>query len=128
MPSIGCTVIALLEADPAVRTAASLLLESRGIQVVAGATGSALAELIVASGVQPALIVADYRLGPKTAFEEVPKVVAASGANAVVIVASGRISPEARAQIEARGWRLLMKPYGPEELFSSIDGPPKEFA
>ena len=122
MPSIGSTVIALLEDDEVVRSAVTLLLESRGFHVVSGSSGSELAALIAATGTQPTLIIADYRLGLKTVIEELPEVVAITGSNAGVIVTTGDTSLETRTLIEAYGWRLLIKPYRPEELLSYIGG------
>lgn len=116
--------IALLESDPAVRSAVTLFLEFSGIQVVAGSTGSELASRIVARGIQPALIVADICAGANTAFDEVPVVLASMGHTPKVVVTSDDISPEMRSQIEANGWQFLIKPYPPEELLSHISGRP----
>lgn len=120
MPNTDITV-ALLEHDAAVRAAVTLCFELNGSQVVAASNGSDLVHLIMASGTKPALIVADYQLGSRTLFDEVPKVIAVSGPDAKVMVSIDNPSPDIRAHIEACGWRLLPKPYHPEDLLASIN-------
>lgn len=110
----------LLEDDAAVRSAIALCLEFRGLHVVTAPTDLDLAHLIATRGLRPALIIADYRLGSKTVFDVMPNVVAESGAR--VVVTAGDVRPEIRAQVEARGWRLLSKPYDPEDAIPCIEG------
>ncbi|PWC36205.1 hypothetical protein TSO352_13800 [Azospirillum sp. TSO35-2] len=100
----------------------TLLLQANGLHVVSGASGSELAAVIAASGTRPSLIVADYRLGMMTAVDEVPAVAAAAGPGAEVVVTTGDTSPETRELIEACGWRLLIKPFRPEQLLSCVRG------
>jgi Response regulator containing CheY-like receiver, AAA-type ATPase, and DNA-binding domains len=119
LPNIAPTVV-LMEDDAAVRSAMALCLEFHGLHVVTASTDLDLAQLIATRGLRPALIIADYQLGSKTVFDVMPNVI--SGTDAKVIVTTGDILPEIRAQVEACGWRLLSKPYHPEEIMSCIEG------
>lgn len=113
-------VVALLEDDDQVRFAVTALLGSKGIETVAAAAGAELAGMIIARGVRPALLIADYRLGSATALEEVPAVLPALAPDARVIVTTGDTSPATRDLIEGNGWGLLIKPYKPQELLGLV--------
>ncbi len=126
VPSNGTTTIALLEDDKAVRIAVTLLLEAQGIHVIAGSSGTELADQIATSGIQPHLLVADYLLGTQTALDEVPKVTALCAPDAKVVITTGDTSPDTQARIAAQGWGLLIKPYRPEDLLSNIEQKPEE--
>lgn len=112
--------IVILEDDAIVRLATMEFFETRGSAVVAGETGSEVAALIAEMRLHPTLIVADYRLGATTAIEEVPEIMAALPADVIVVVTTGDTSANTRTLIEACGWRLLAKPYQPENLIAMI--------
>ncbi|WP_137140993.1 response regulator [Azospirillum brasilense] len=112
--------IVLLEDDSLVRVAMSAFFRTEGIVVVAGATGAAMADLITLERLRPTLIVADFRLGSRTAMDEVPDILAVLPAAVPVIVTTGDTSAETRKLVEARGWSLLIKPYKPQHLLSVI--------
>ena len=114
--------VAFIEDDGAVRAGVMTLLESLGIDVVAGATGAEVVAQIVETGARPTLIIADYRLGLRTALEDVPEVIAALSGDVEVVVTTGDTSAEVRTAVEQCGWRLLIKPYRPAELIAVIDG------
>lgn len=117
------TTVAFIEDDRAVRIGVMMLLESLGHKVVAGRTGAEVASQVAEMGVLPTLVIADYRLGPRTtAVEEVPEVTAVLPSDVEVIVTTGDTSPEVRTVIEQCGWHLLIKPYRPDELLSLIEG------
>lgn len=118
IPNAGGMVLALLEDDGVIRLTATLLLEAKGVHVIAASSGTDLARRIVASGNRPA-VVANYRLGSRTAVDDLPEVMAVA-AGARVVIATGDSSRETRERIEAYGWRLLIKPYRPEDLLLSI--------
>jgi DNA-binding response OmpR family regulator len=120
----GSKVIAILEDDHDVRLGIELLLKSSGYQVIAGSSGEEVARLITEHRLQPTHIIADYRLGFRTAIEEVPVITAEASDNALVIVVTGCTSPETRALIEGYGWRLLIKPFPPAGLLSCLNWPP----
>ena len=88
--------IVLLEDDALVRCAVVTVLEARGFEVAAGSTGAEVAGLVAKRRLQPMLIVADYRLGLKTAVDEVPEILAALPRAATVVVTTGDTSAETR--------------------------------
>lgn len=112
--------VAVLEDDEILRLAITAFFDARGTEVLAGATGSEVAALVAVTRLQPRIIIADYRLGPTTAMDEVPEVMAALPGDVTVIITTGDTSPETRDLIAACGWLLLTKPYRPQDIISII--------
>ena len=113
--------VAVLEDDAIVRLAITAFFDAQGAEVLAGATGSELAALVAETRIQPTIIIADYHLGPTTAMDEVPEVVAALPCDVTVVITTGDTSPETRDLIAACGWRLLTKPYHPQDIISIMN-------
>jgi len=120
MQAIANEAIAILEDDALLRCAIAITLEAQGFEVVVGSTGSDVAGQVAGRGLQPTLIITDYRLGTKTALDEIPEVMAALAGNVTVVVTTGDTSSETRTLIEKCGWHLLIKPYRPQDLLSII--------
>lgn len=115
------TAVAVLEDDAIVRLAITAFFDAQGAEVVAGATGSEVAALVAATRLQPTIIIADYRLGQTTAMDEVPELMAALPGDVTVVITTGDTSPETRDVIAACGWRLLTKPYSPQDIISILN-------
>lgn len=115
--------IVLIEDDHSVRLGLEVLLNSTGIRVEAGVNGQEVVQRILETKCVPTAIVADWKLGSTTAKDEVPKVLEVAPNIPLVVVTTGDTSPEVRKQVEELGWRLLIKPYHPRELWALLQNP-----
>ncbi|WP_162488264.1 response regulator [Azospirillum lipoferum] len=113
--------VAILEDDAIIRLAIAAFFDAQGAEVLAGATGSEVVALVAETRLQPTIIIADYHLGPTTAMDEVPEVVAALPRGVTVVITTGDTSPETRDLIAACGWRLVTKPYHPQDIISIMN-------
>ncbi|HYF89220.1 response regulator [Azospirillum sp.] len=113
--------VAVLEDDAIVRLAITAFFDAQGTEVLAGSNGSEVAALVAMTRLRPTIIIADYRLGATTAMDEVPEVMAALPEDVTVVITTGDTSPETRDLIAACGWRLLTKPYRPQDILSIMN-------
>ena len=113
--------VVVLEDDAIVRLAITAFFDAQGTEVLAGANGSEVAALVAMTRLRPTIIIADYRLGATTAMDEVPEVMAALPEDVTVVITTGDTSPETRDLIGACGWRLLTKPYRPQDILSIMN-------
>lgn len=108
--------VTLIEDDALVREGTEAFLRAAGYLVITGATGGDLAWKITESGIEPDVLLCDFRLGGSTALDAVPEVMEIIKAKVPVIILTGDSSPEVSEAILARGWRRMLKPYTPNEL------------
>ncbi|PWC43860.1 MULTISPECIES: response regulator [unclassified Azospirillum] len=108
--------VTLIEDDAMVREGTEAFLRAAGYLVISGATGGELAWKIAESGVQPDVLLCDFRLGGCTALEAVPEAMGAIAGRVPVIILTGDSAPEVREEILARGWHRMLKPFTPNEL------------
>lgn len=113
--------VAVLEDDAILRLAITAFFDAQGTEVLAGSNGSEVAALVAMTRLRPTIIIADYRLGATTAMDEVPEVMAALPEDVTVVITTGDTSPETRDLIAACGWRLLTKPYRPQDILSIME-------
>jgi signal transduction histidine kinase/CheY-like chemotaxis protein len=113
--SLAGTMLWLLEDEPAVRDALTARLEAWGASV---ASFGRLAELegAIARGLAaPHALLTDHRLPDGTGLQAIDKVRARHG-NVPALVLTGDTGPHELAQFEARGARVLHKPFPHGEL------------
>jgi signal transduction histidine kinase/CheY-like chemotaxis protein len=112
--------VLVIEDDALVRVALVGLLASWGIKVYeASALSGALA--IVANGVQPDLLISDYRLQEgDNGIEAVTQLRVALGQALPAFLMSGDTDPELIAQAQVQGLTLLHKPVRPAKLRSLL--------
>jgi CheY-like chemotaxis protein len=112
--------VLVIEDDALVRSALVGLLMAWGIKVFeASALSGALA--IVADGVQPDLLISDYRLqAGDNGIEAVRQLRAALQQSLPAFLMSGDTDPELMAQAQAQGLTLLHKPVRPAKLRSLL--------
>jgi signal transduction histidine kinase/CheY-like chemotaxis protein len=112
--------VLVIEDDALVRSALVGLLTAWGIKVFeASALSGALA--IVANGVQPDLLISDYRLqAGDNGIEAVTQLRAALHQSLPAFLMSGDTDPELIAQAQAQGLTLLHKPVRPAKLRSLL--------
>jgi len=120
-PSFGGQLVALIEDDPDILFALSLLLRGWGLRTL---EARSLGELDPALGTQserPALLITDYYLpGGMTGRDAVRRLRSAAGTAVPAIVLTGDTSSERAQEAAAYNYGLLLKPVQPERLEQAI--------
>lgn len=116
----GAAVV-VIEDDPAQLTGLEMLLSAWGYRAIcARAADQACAEL-GAQQIVPDVVVSDFRLsGGGTGIDAINTIRAAVGRPVPGIVVTGDTDPLRLREAKESGFRLLHKPYAPEELRSVI--------
>lgn len=119
-PAEGAAVV-VIEDDPAQLTGLEMLLTAWGYRAIcARAVDQACAEL-AARRIVPDVVVSDFRLtGGGTGIDAINTIRAAVGRPVPGIVVTGDTDPLRLREAKESGFRLLHKPYAPEELRSVI--------
>ncbi len=112
----------VLEDDPNVRFALSILLEDWGWRPIAALDAAeALAQLDAPLSATVEAIVTDYNLGDGIDGVSEVRALARAGVNAAVLVLSGSMRGAAQRAAEAAGHDYLAKPVRPAELQAWLD-------
>lgn len=112
--------IAIVEDEPSVARALSLLLETLGYRPVAGENADAVLALLTGEG-EPALILADFRLrGSANGVEAVATIRTAMGRRVPAILVTGDTSESWLADAGAECLPVLRKPVMPAQLVAAI--------
>jgi hypothetical protein len=113
-------VVLLVDDDAAIIDASTLLLRSVGARVHSAEDGvGALAQ--VESGVQPDILICDYRLIGSNGVEVVRSIRAAVGGNVPSIILTGDTSQLHMEQAALSNCTILRKPVNPERLLSLVE-------
>ena len=113
-------IVLLIDDDPVVVDAVSMLLGSTGVKVHSALNGDNALD-IVASGVRPDIIVSDYRLPGYNGVEVVRRVREATASDLPVILMTGDTST---SEIESAGLEkctVLRKPVDTDRLITLIE-------
>lgn len=123
LESLLRTNIFLVDDDPQMREALTLLLQSWDIHVLAFASLEEL-EHYFDSGdfIDPDLIISDYQLGQgATGDQAIEEIRLAVGVEVPAFVVTGNQSADIHHEINARGYEFLLKPVDAELLKSTIE-------
>src|SRR5258708_5821139 len=115
----GCTVL-VVEDEREIRAAMTLLLESWGCEVLCASHAGEIAALLDASGAEPDVVLADYRLPGEDNGIRVIRAVRERHPRAAGILISGDIAPVVLKEAEDSGYKLLHKPIRPARLRSLL--------
>ncbi len=113
-------IIVLIDDEPDVLYALTLVLESWGYQVVAASGIAAARARLRTLGDVPALIVADHRLRGATGAEAITTLRREIGMTVPGIILTGDTSPDRLRQAQASGFGLLHKPVHPNALREAV--------
>lgn len=116
-------LVVLVEDDPAILAALSMLLDSWGLRAVETRSEAEVAALLnSSSGPRPDLVIADYYLdGEGNGREVVEKIRARYATGIPAIVLTGDTSSELLDETKAANCRLLIKPVQPEDLRQAVE-------
>ncbi len=105
------TLLIVIDDEPDVLTALTMLLEAVGYEVLAADSGEQAAAALAECGRRPGAILADYRLGGgKLGTDAIRLVQKAAGAPVPGIIITGDTSPDRIRESRASGFTLLHKP------------------
>lgn len=113
-------VVLLVDDDPAIVDATTMLLELAGVQVHSALNGDdALAH--IESGVRPDIVVSDYRLPGYTGIELIRRVRDAAGDDIPTVLVTGDTSAEEIREAHLANCTVLHKPVDTDQLISLIE-------
>ena len=119
--SLRQALIAVIDDDTTILMAMAELLSAWGLEYAAAANAEALIADLRSAGLQPDVILSDYRLrGGHTGIEAIAAVRAAFGSAIPAALLTGDTGPEAMQAISASGLPLLHKPLKPAKLRALI--------
>jgi len=114
-------VVLFVDDDPAIVDATTMLLESVGVTVHSASCGvDAMAHL--AAGVQPDIVVSDYRLPGDNGVEVVRRVRQATVDGLPIILMTGDTSGDEIRSADLANCTVLHKPVDTEQLIALIEG------
>jgi PAS domain S-box-containing protein len=112
--------ILLIEDDPAVAEATTMLLESHGVNVCSAAhVDEALAQL--EEGVRPNVVISDYRLPGDSGIEVIRRIRSVVGEDIPAVLVTGDTSLEERQSMTLPDCRILFKPVDTIRLIEAIE-------
>ena len=113
--------VLVVDDDRDVRDGMQHLLEQRSCRVLAAESVEEALAVVVAEGIVPDVIVADYRLREeRTGAEAIGAVREEVNEDVPALIVTGDTSPARLREAIESGFRLLNKPMDPEELFDAI--------
>lgn len=115
--STAGALVVLVDDDQAIREAASQLLGNWGYAVLVAESSTQALDLLQASGAQPDVILADYRLREgRTGVEVIQAIQAQYRRDVPAAIITGDINPEHLATARRSGFPLLSKPLSAAKL------------
>jgi PAS domain S-box-containing protein len=110
----------IIDDDPHIRNALSLILSLSGFHVLAAAGGSEAIDLADKNGA-PDFVIADFRLrGGETGADAITRLREATGRYIGGVILTGEIQPEPAAFAARLGLGLLLKPVTSSQLFKAL--------
>ncbi len=114
-------VVAVVDDDPSICSAMSLMLGNMGLNAVTATTTDSLIDKLIESKHLPDLIVADYRLSKgQTGDQAIVQLKRALNIEVPAILITGDTSPLHVAHAAKSGFELLHKPIEPTELSEKL--------
>lgn len=115
-------LVLVIDDEKDVREGMELILEQVNCAVVSVESAEAAQHLIVENDLEPALIIADYRLREgKTGDEAIALVREELNSDIPALIVTGDTSPERVREAAGSGMKLLHKPVSPAELIAVVE-------
>ena len=113
-------IVLLVDDDPAIVDATTMLLRSAGVQVYSASSGDdALAQ--IKAGMRPDVLVSDYRLPGYTGVEVIQRVRQATVGNLPTVLMTGDTSAHEIEAVNLYNCTILHKPVDTDRLISVIE-------
>jgi PAS domain S-box-containing protein len=116
----GRPVVLLIDDEPAIVDATTLLLEAAGLTVHAASDGQT-ARTVLAGGVRPDMVVCDYRLPGANGIEVIRQLRAQAATVVPAILLTGDTSGHEIARAEVPSCLVLHKPVDADRLIGAIE-------
>ncbi len=114
-------IILVIDDDRFVRDGLQHMLETWGFVPLIADSGRGAIEVLENEGLEPDLVLADYRLRDhENGVEAAEVVIARIGRPLPIIIITGDTAPERLREVVAHGHELLHKPIPPQELRAAI--------
>nr|MBX2885567.1 hybrid sensor histidine kinase/response regulator [Granulosicoccus sp.] len=115
-------LVLVIDDEKDVRDGMELMLGQVNCSVISVESGEAAQQVIVEKELEPALIIADYRLREgKTGDEAIALVREELNADIPALIITGDTSPERVREASSSGMKLLHKPVSPAELIAVVE-------
>jgi two-component system CheB/CheR fusion protein len=114
-------LVVIIDDDPAILASLEIVLDIDGWTVITASSAEEAATLVRAAGLQPAVVVADYRLdGSATGYQAIDHLRRECRHPVPAVLLTGDTSPDRLREARANGCTLLHKPVRPQELHQAL--------